>query len=81
MQRGIAYRRNVRNKKIAYRKRICEKHYGWAYYEYDGQYSKGKIHCGCRLCKPDKGYQPSWRDEKKKVIAEAELRDNSAFIM
>lgn len=78
MQRGIAYRRDVRSRKIAHRKRICEKHYGWAWYEFDGQYSKGKIHCGCGLCKPYKGYYPSNYDKRKREIAKAELREYSA---
>lgn len=81
MQRGIAYRREVRNRKIARRKRICIERDGYGWYEFDGQYSKGKIHCGCKMCKPYKGYYASSYDEKKVKIAEAELRMYSAFVM
>lgn len=30
--------------------------YGFDWYKHDGQYSKGKIHCGCGLCKFGKKY-------------------------
>ena len=38
------------------------------YYLCDGKYSKGKIHCGCGLCKPTKcfGY-PSWQQERQEA--------------
>lgn len=47
--RNRAYYRKERAKHIRRKKRICER-YGWAYYEDDGRYSKGKIHCSCPLC-------------------------------
>ena len=58
--RGLAYTRDVRNKAIARKKRIC-KELDMTWYNVDGKYSKGKIHCGCPLCKPTKGYLPSTR--------------------
>ena len=78
MQRGITYRRDVRSRKIAHRKRICKVRDGYDWYEFDGQYSKGKIHCGCKMCKPYKGYYPSSYDERKMEIAKAELHEYSA---
>ncbi len=30
--------------------------YGLDWYRHDGKYSKGKIHCGCGLCKFGKKY-------------------------
>ena len=50
-QRGRGYRRYVRNKTILRKKRISNLVYGLDWYHHDGQYSKGKIHCGCELCK------------------------------
>ena len=55
-QRGIGYRRYVRNKTIQRKKRISKSVYGLDWYRHDGQYSKGKIHCGCGLCKYGKKY-------------------------
>lgn len=48
-QRGIAYRRYVRNKTILRKKRISNSVYGLDWYEHDGQYSKGKyiVVVGC----------------------------------
>lgn len=34
------------------------------WYDVDGKYDKGKIHCGCPLCKPYKGYYPSWKQKR-----------------
>ena len=53
---GIGYRRYVRNKTILRKKRIGNSVYGLDWYRHDGQYSKGKIHCGCGLCKFGKKY-------------------------
>ena len=45
------------------------------WYEHDGQYDKGKVHCGCKLCKPYKGYYPSGKDERLRNIARDKMRD------
>ena len=51
MERTRAYRREVRNKAIARKKRIVKNvYYMDNWYPHDGQYSKGKIHCSCPLC-------------------------------
>lgn len=55
-QRGIKYRRYVRNKIILRKKHISNSVYGFDWYHHDGQYAKGKIHCGCGLCKFGKKY-------------------------
>ena len=55
-QRGRGYRRYVRNKTILRKKRISNSVYGLDWYNHDDQYSKGKIHCGCELCKFGKKY-------------------------
>ena len=64
--RGIEYRRYARNKKIIRKKRISNSVYGFGWYKHDGQYSKGKIHCGCGLCKFGKRYGlPTVRDMRE----------------
>ena len=45
------------------------------WYKIDGKYAKGKIHCGCKLCKPYKGYYPSEKTEKLNNIAKDKMRD------
>ena len=51
MQRTRSYRRDMRNRKIARKKRIDrEVHYFTPWYNCDGKYSKGKIHCSCKMC-------------------------------
>lgn len=55
-QRGREYRRYVRNKTILRKKCISNSVYGFDWYKHDGQYSKGKIHCGCGLCKFGRKY-------------------------
>lgn len=56
MKRTRAYRRDVRNKAVTRKKRISNEVYGFDWYKSDGYYSKGKIHCGCKLCKFGKHY-------------------------
>lgn len=55
-QRGREYRRYVRNKTILRKKRISHLVYGFDWYKHDGKYAKGKIHCGCGLCKFGRKY-------------------------
>lgn len=65
MARTRSYRREVRNKAIARKKWICHHVYwdGQDWYEHDGQYSKGKIHCSCPLCTYSKFYDfPRYKD-------------------
>ena len=45
------------------------------WYKHNGQYSKGKIHCGCPLCKPYKGYYPSEKQEREDQIVKDKFRD------
>ena len=55
MYRTRSFRREVRNKQISRKKRISH-HWGFDWYSVDGKYSKGKIHCGCGLCKWGRKY-------------------------
>lgn len=73
--RTTEFRRDMRNRKIAHRKRICLTRDGYDWCKHDGQYDKGKIHCGCKLCKPYKGYYPSKYDEIQNIKAEKDLKD------
>lgn len=52
--RGLAYNRDTRNKKIAEKKRKSFFAYGSDFYDKDGKYAKGKIHCSCPICKYSK---------------------------
>lgn len=66
LNRGIEYRRYVRNKTILRKKRVCKSVYDIDWYKHDGQYAKGKIHCGCGLCKYGKKYGlPTIRDMRE----------------
>lgn len=75
MNRTRSYRREVRNKHIARKKRICRAIYGasiggaetpGAWYKHDGQYSKGKIHCSCKICKYSRHFGlPTILDERE----------------
>lgn len=83
MIRTRSYRREVRNKTIARKKRICRAIYGasiggvetpGAWYKHDGQYSKGKIHCSCKMCTYSKYYGlPRFKDEKEREILKEAL--------
>ena len=52
MSRSREYNRLQRKKAIKRKKNICTAVYddhGW--YKFDGQYSKGKVHCSCPMCR------------------------------
>lgn len=72
--RDKAYLRDVRDRKIKRKKHISNSVYGFDWYDHDGQYSKGKIHCNCGLCKFGKRYGLSIRDmreqSKEKILLE-----------
>ena len=63
--RTRAYRREVRNKHIARKKRIAKRIWG-TWYKHDGMYSKGKIHCSCVMC--------AFRAWDKNTITESDMR-------
>ena len=51
MNRDKNYYRKMRTKHIRRKKEIAQLNFGsgW-YYEFDGMYDKGKIHCSCPMC-------------------------------
>lgn len=57
MQRGLAYRRMIRNKHIRRKRRLAVGIGGIDWYNHLGQYSKGKIHCSCKMCTYSKSYK------------------------
>ena len=65
MERTRAFRRDVRKRTIKRKKHICKKVYGHDWYNVDGKYSKGKIHCGCKMCKYEKHFGiPTIREKR-----------------
>lgn len=50
MSRGLAYNRDVSERKAKYKKHIAEDIYGWEWYHNLHQYSKNKVHCSCPCC-------------------------------
>ena len=88
MFRTRSYRRDVRNKTIARKKRICRAIYGGSphrlyetpepgyWYKVDGKYAKGKIYCGCKMCKYSRHYGlPTIRDMREQEIVSVELKE------
>ncbi len=46
------------------------------FYKFDGMYDKGKIHCGCPVCKPTKRFRkPSFKDEVYSTFASEYIKD------
>lgn len=75
MSKGLAYKREQREKHIKRKKRICN-YYGFDWYKYDGMYDKGKIHCSCPMCTYEKTYDlPRLKDEIDKEKVKFDLFD------
>ena len=76
MQRGLAYRRMIRNKHIRRKRRIIVGIVGTEWYNHLGQYSKGKIHCSCGMCTFSKKYnRPTHKDYIDREIVKSQLKD------
>lgn len=75
-ERNRAYRRYVRNREIQRKKHISNAVYGFDWYKHDGQYSKGKTHCGCGLCKFGRKYgMPTVKDMREVAREKILLED------
>lgn len=72
MGRRNGYFRYQRHRAIARKKWIAEHAVGCEWYAIAGKYSKGKIHCGCSLCKPR---FRTVREERENEIFAFELRE------
>lgn len=74
--RDRGYFRYVRNKAIARKKRISRGTYGLDWYSVDGKYSKGKVHCGCGLCKWGRKYGvPAWALHRQEIAMLEEMKE------
>ena len=51
MSRSREYTRLQRDRVIKRKKKICKNCKNIDWYKFDGQYSKGKIHCSCGMCR------------------------------
>lgn len=89
MGRTRSYRRDVRNKTIARKKRICRAIYGGSphrlyespepgyWYKVDGRYAKGKIHCSCEMCTYSKTYKlPTVKEMRASESFKIDLKDS-----
>ena len=74
MNRSRDYYRKMRAKHIKRKKNIVLSWPGFenGYYEYDGMYSKNKIHCSCKLCRSS-----NYKGQHVKTMQE--LRDDISF--
>ena len=80
IKRTREYRRKMRKKHIKRKKSICNFYKTFdandLSRDHDGQYSKGKIHCSCGICKFSKKYKlPTLRDEKELEKFKLELKE------
>jgi len=54
----------------------CSKLQSFDWYKHDGQYSKGKVHCGCGLCKFGRKYGvPTVKDMREMAREKILLED------
>lgn len=75
-ERTRAYRMYERHRAISRKKAICNKKFGFDWYPHDGQYDKGKIHCGCGLCKFGRKYGiPTVKRERELEYFDTCLKD------
>lgn len=78
MQRTRSFRRDMRNRKIARKKRIDRAihYYLKPWYDCDGKYSKGKIHCSCKMCTYSKVYGlTTFHDIKDREFVKSQFDD------
>lgn len=64
MSRSRAYTRYQRRAHISRKKRIIAEENIW-YYKFEGQLSKGKIHCSCPMCRLKSYDQRQARDIRR----------------
>lgn len=76
LKRNRAYYRTQRHKAICRKKRICNEIGDFDWYPFDGQYSKGKIHCSCAMCTYSKTYGlDTLKDKRAEVRFKDALND------
>ena len=80
--RTRAYTRKMRAKHIVCKKRIARNRRireEIPYYNFDGKFSKGKVHCSCCLCR-GKDYRGRHIITKPEVLAELKMKEELAEI-
>ena len=75
--RTKAERRHKDFSKAIRKKNICEKHYGFPWYDNLHQYSKNKIHCSCPLCASKTNGRK--RHDKRKCLTHSDKRKCDAM--
>lgn len=78
MYRTRSYRRDMRNRKIARKKRIDKAVHCsiGPWYDCDGKYSKGKIHCSCKMCTYSKIFDlATVHDLKNREFVKSQFED------
>ena len=76
MKRSRGYFREQRHKAISRKKEISKQIYGFDWYNVDGRYDKGKIYCGCGICKYCKKFDiPTLRSEREHTKFSIDLKD------
>ena len=86
MNREKSYYREMRKKHINRKKRIVKKAYSLIdnYYEHDGMYSKGKIHCSCWMCRRksyDEATMMDKRNAGKQICSLIECDENTKTLI
>lgn len=77
--RDRAYYRKMRAKHIKRKKRIAEYYYGFGWvYPFDGMYSKGKVHCSCRMCR-SRDYNGKHIKTRQEIKSEDDAIDQIEF--
>lgn len=75
MNRSLNYYREQRRKHIKRKKRIIKDLNNYWYYKHDGELSKGKIHCSCKLCRAkSRENGPKFSDLRKLEAMKAEMK-------
>ena len=84
MERTRAFTRKMRAKHITRKKKIVSHWHWWgdnpSYYPHDGMYSKGKIHCSCKLCK-SKAYYGAHLPTFQEIKAELKQAEGLADML
>lgn len=84
MERTRAFTRKMRAKHITRKKNIVSHWHWWgdnpSYYPHDGMYSKGKIHCSCKLCK-SKAYYGTHLPTFQEIKAELKQAEGLADML
>lgn len=79
MERTRVYRRDARHHAICRKKAICLKRSGNDWYDVDGKYDKGKIHCNCGICKVAGDSIRTLKERKISLLKLQEFEDDMVY--